>query len=146
MSFYQITDGVIKSITAPRKKKDSRLNLVPVQSDQEPLNIMFILAVLESAVLADNKSSICDGRLSVGEHADDFSDATGFKCLGLTSANAGSATPMPAIPRPTPTSTILWISAAQDSQLGVRTRSFAASYKVFSFFQFEKGRLAAGII
>lgn len=70
VSFNQITDGVVESITALRKEKDSRLNFVPVQSDQEPLDIMFMLAVLESAVLADNKSSICDGRLSVGEHTD----------------------------------------------------------------------------
>lgn len=70
VSFNQITDGVVESITALRKEEDGRLNLVPVQSDQEPLNIMLILAVLESAVLSDNDSSIRDGRLSVGEHTD----------------------------------------------------------------------------
>lgn len=65
MSFDQIPDGVVKSSIAFCKEKDGRLDLVPVQSDQELLNFMFILAVLESTILADNKSPICDGRLRV---------------------------------------------------------------------------------
>lgn len=63
VGFHQITDGAVKSVTTPRKEEDGGLNLIPVQLDQKPLGVMFRLAVLESAILADNESSISDGRL-----------------------------------------------------------------------------------